>query len=237
MKAAFLCELTTIRNIVIQWALIYLVIGVIVGIAMESSVAMVACIAAMTPFLTVFTLASYDATNGWERFRACLPISRGAVAFGRYVVVLLVTVVMAALAIVVALALAAVAPYLPLAESTAENLAAQSDPLTLTASALAGGSIILLFTALLLPFILRYGMTKAMRVIPIVMVVLFLVAVPLVGDALESLASVEWVGGLIAFANDPSNLLTMMAVIAAAVLVLYAVSCALAARLYRGKEL
>ena len=47
MKAAFLCEFATIRNILIQWAILYLILGVVVGIAMESSVAMVACIAAM----------------------------------------------------------------------------------------------------------------------------------------------------------------------------------------------
>ena len=39
MKAAFLCEFATIRSALLQMAIIYLVIGVVVGIAMESSVA------------------------------------------------------------------------------------------------------------------------------------------------------------------------------------------------------
>ena len=37
MKAAFLCEFATIRNALAQMAIIYLIIGVVVGIAMENA--------------------------------------------------------------------------------------------------------------------------------------------------------------------------------------------------------
>ena len=237
MKAAFLCEFATIRSALLQMAIIYLVIGVVVGIAMESSVAMVACISAMTPFLVVFTLSGYDEANGWQRFRACLPISRGAIVFGRYAIVLLSSIVMAAFAVVVALVLAQVAPYLPLADGAAESLAAQSDPLMLAASALAGTAIILLVTALILPFVLRFGMNKAMRIVPVVIVLLFVVAVPLAGDALAGVSGDSWMADLIAFVNDGSNLPVIMAGVACIALAAYAASCAVAARLYRGKEL
>ena len=237
MKAAFLCEFATIRSALLQMAIIYLVIGVVVGIAMESSVAMVACISAMTPFLVVFTLSGYDEANGWQRFRACLPISRGAIVFGRYAIVLLSSIVMAAFAVVVALVLAQVAPYLPLADGAAESLAAQSDPLMLAASALAGTAIILLVTALILPFVLRFGMNKAMRIVPVVIVLLFVVAVPLAGDALQGVSGGSWMADLIAFVNDESNLPVIMAAVAGIALAAYAVSCAAAAHLYRGKEL
>ena len=237
MKAAFLCEFATIRNALAQMAIIYLIIGVVVGIAMESSVAMVACISAMTPFLVVFTLSGYDDANGWERFRACLPISRSAIVLGRYAIVLLSSIAMAAFAVVVALALAQLAPILPLAEGAAEGLIAQSDPLTLVASALAGTSIILLVTALILPFVLRFGMTKAMRIVPVVIVLLFVVAVPLVSDSLSNLAGDGWLADFIVFANDSSNLLIVMTAISVGVLIIYAISCAAAARLYRRKEL
>ena len=237
MKAAFLCEFATIRSALLQMAIIYLVIGVVVGIAMESSIAMVACISAMTPFLVVFTLSGYDEANGWQRFRACLPISRGAIVFGRYAIVLLSSVVMAAFAVVVALVLAQAAPYLPLADGAAESLAAQSDPLMLAASALAGTAIILLVTALILPFVLRFGMNKAMRIVPVVIVLLFVVAAPLAGDALAGVSGDSWMADLIAFVNDESNLPVIMAAVAGIALAAYAVSCAVAAHLYRGKEL
>ena len=237
MKAAFLCEFTTIRSALLQMAVIYLIIGVVVSIAMESSIAMVDCIAAMTPFLVVFTLSGYDDANGWERFRACLPISRTAIVLGRYAIVLLSSIAMAAFAVIVALVLAQLAPFLPLADGAAEGLVTQSDPLTLISSALAGTSITLLVTALILPFVLRYGMTKAMRIVPVAIVLLFVVAVPLIGDVLADLASTGWMADFVAFANDARNLLVVMAAIAIAVLVVYAISCAAAARLYRRKEL
>ena len=144
---------------------------------------------------------------------------------------------MAALAIVVALVLAQVAPALPLPEGTAANLAAESDPATLIAAAMAGASIILFVTALILPFILRFGMNKAMRIIPIVMVLAVVVAIPVLGDVLAQLSVIDWVADLIAFAEDESNLIALTGAIAGAVLIVYAASGLLAARLYRGKEL
>ena len=231
MKAAFLCEFATIRSALLQMAIIYLVIGVVVGIAM------VACISAMTPFLVVFTLSGYDEANGWQRFRACLPISRGAIVFGRYAIVLLSSIVMAAFAVVVALVLAQAAPYLPLADGAAESLAAQSDPLMLAASALAGTAIILLVTALILPFVLRFGMNKAMRIVPVVIVLLFVVAVPLAGDALAGGQLAPVANAIDAFVSDPANQIVVCAVVAIAVLAVYAASCLIAARMYRAKEL
>lgn len=237
MKAAFLCEFATIRSALLQIAIIYLVIGVVVGIAMESSIAMVACISAMTPFLVVFTLSGYDEANGWQRFRACLPISRGAIVFGRYAIVLLSSIVMAAFAVVVALVLAQAAPYLPLADGAAESLAAQSDPLMLAASALAGTAIILLVTALILPFVLRFGMNKAMRIVPVVIVLLFVVAVPLAGDALQGGQLAPVANAIDSFVSDPANQIVVCAAVAIAVLAVYAASCLIAARMYRAKEL
>ena len=114
MKAAILCEFASIRTILVQMVVIYLIVGVVVGVSIQSSIALVACIAAMTPFLAVFSLAAYDDANGWERYRACLPISRGAIVAGRYAAVLAITAFMALLAIAVALALANAAPYLPI---------------------------------------------------------------------------------------------------------------------------
>lgn len=237
MKAALLCELATIRSLIVQLAALILVIGVIVSIATESSIAMVSCIAAMTPFLVVFTLSGYDATNGWERFRACLPLSRNAVVFGRYATVLLTTIILSALAIGVALVLAYAAPTLPLPETAAENLALVRDPLTFAAAALAGAGAVLLPTALILPFVLRFGMTKAIRIVPIVMMLLLVVSVSLLIDAANTLAGATWMGDLIAFVSDEANLLVLMAIIAAIVLVVYAISFAVATRLYRSKDL
>ena len=80
-------------------------------------------------------------------------------------------------------------------------------------------------------------MTKAMRIVPVVIVLLFVVAVPLVSDSLSNLAGDGWLADFIAFANDSSNLLIVMTAISVGVLIIYAISCTAAARLYRRKEL
>lgn len=237
MKAAIVCEFTAIRNILVQMVFIYLIVGVVVGIAIQSSIALVACIGAMTPFLAVFSLAAYDDANGWERYRACLPISRGAIVAGRYATVLAITAVMALLAVAVALVLTQAAPYLPLPAETSAALASEGNPMLLLASAAAGACIILAVTALMLPFIMRYGVTKATRIVPVVVILLFVPALLAAMDALAGMQSMPWLADLTAFASDEANLPVLIAVVVAVVLALYALSCAAAIRLYRGKEL
>ncbi|MEE0845389.1 MAG: ABC-2 transporter permease [Eggerthellaceae bacterium] len=237
MKAAILCEFASIRTILVQMVVIYLIVGVVVGVSIQSSIALVACIAAMTPFLAVFSLAAYDDANGWERYRACLPISRGAIVAGRYAAVLAITAFMALLAIAIALTLANAAPYLPIPAEAAASLASESDPLPLVASAASGACIILAATAVMLPFIMRYGITKATRIVPVIGFLLVVIAVPALGDVLAGTAQTPWMADLIAFASDDANLLPIVAVAVAAALALYAISCAVTMRLYSGKEL
>ena len=233
MKAAFLCELATIRSTFAQLVLIYAIIAVVLGIAMESLVALTACIGAMTPFLVLFTLAGYDATNGWERFRACLPVSRGAIVASRYVVVLATTLAMIALSCVLAMALGALAPSLPLSEATAESLAAQADLPLLLAAGLAGGSIVLLVSALILPFLLRFGMNKATRIVPVVVMLAILLGVASFTQLSELGAVIEFV----AFVENPANQPIVVAGFVVGVLAVYLVSLLAATRLYRNKEL
>lgn len=237
MKAAIICEFIVIRNILVQMVFIYLIVGVVVGIAVQSSIALVACIAAMTPFLAVFSLAGYDEANGWERYRACLPISRGAIVAGRYVTVLAITGAMALLAVAVALLLTQAAPYLPLPAETSAVLSAEANPLLLLASAATGACLILAVAALMLPFIMRYGITKATRIAPVVVVLLFVLAMPAAMDALAGMQAVPWLADPMAFVADETNLPVIIAVAVIVMLALYAISCAVAVRMYRSKEL
>lgn len=234
MKAAFLCEFTTIRSTFAQLAIIYLIIGVVLGIAMESLVALTACIGAMTPFLLIFTLAGYDATNGWERFRACLPVSRGAIVASRYAIVLVATLAMIALSCILALALGALAPMLPLSASTAESLAEQADLSLLLISGLAGSGIVLLVSALVLPFLIRFGMNKAMRIVPVVVMLAILLAIASFSQLAELGAVAQLLHDTV---ENPASQPLVIAGTVVAVLAIYVISFLAAVRLYRTKEL
>ena len=55
MKAALLSELITSKNVLIQSLAIYAAVSLVIGISMQSPIAMVACIGAMTPFMMTIT--------------------------------------------------------------------------------------------------------------------------------------------------------------------------------------
>ena len=52
-----------------------------------------AAMATMAPLMYLFSIFAYDEMNGWERFRMTLPLTKHQVAYGRYVSMLIVSVV------------------------------------------------------------------------------------------------------------------------------------------------
>ena len=235
MKAAILSELSAIKNVLVQQFAIYLVVGLVIGVSMGSTTAMVACISAMAPILMVFTFAGYDAMNGWERFRAILPVSRDSLVIARYLNVLLSSLATLIVAFVIALILGQLSPMLPLDPEGVQTIAEEmQQPLWILGGGVAGMCIILAFSSLLQPFILRFGLTKAMRWVPAGLMVLFLGAVLILPDLIDA---PQVLIDLIAWTEDPTNMPVLMAGIIAITLGMYAISCAAAMALYRKKEL
>lgn len=235
MKAAFLSEFTSVRSIVLQMLGIYAIIGLFLCIGMQTSVGMVAAIAAMTPLLMTFTFSSYDSANGWERFRAMLPVSRRAIVVSRYANILLTTIasVLAALAIaaVVTVATGAFAPGSELAEKLAEETG--DLPLLLGASVL-GMGVTMLFASIILPAIFRFGMNRAMRYVPTAVFVAIMLAMIVLPDIV---GTPQAISDLVAWVNDPANTALAVGIAAAAELAVYAASCGVAIALYRTKDL
>lgn len=232
MKAAFLSEFLTARNVLSQSAVIYVIVAAVLGISLQSVVALVASISAMTPFLMLFTFCAYDSMNGWERFRATLPISRRELVISRYANVLVSSVVMFLLGWALACLISGVAPLLPLEEGMRANLSAEFDPGLLAIAGLMGLSLMTAVVAVFLPFALRYGLTKAMRIVPVVLVMLIPVSVALLkqlpngADALMRASA--WLD---------ANLVVGGVAFVAIALAIYAASCCIAVGVYRRKEL
>ena len=86
--------------------------------------------------------------------------------------------------------------------------------------------------ALFLPFALRYGLTKAMRVVPVVMVMLIPVSIALLKQFPSGVDVLVRIGGWL-----DANLVAGGVAFAAAALVVYAASCCVAVSVYRRKEL
>lgn len=232
MKTALLSELITSKNVLIQSFAIYAAISLVIGISMQSPIAMVACIGAMTPFMMTFTFCALDVMNGWERFRATLPVSRAAIVASRYANILLATVVMVLTAWCIGMLLSAALPALfPDWAVSAAFAQEASDPAVFLFAGMMGSGLMLAVAAFVLPFAMRFGMTKSIRIIPVFAVMLIPVSiffVQQVPDMARLAADVSlWVDQHVALAS---------ALFVAIVLAIYAASCAVTVILYRKKE-
>ncbi|MDO5357947.1 MAG: ABC-2 transporter permease [Slackia faecicanis] len=233
MKAAFLSEFITSKSVLAQSAVIYVVVALVIGVSMQSPVALVACLGAMTPFMMVFTFCALDGVNGWERFRATLPVSRAAIVASRYANILAASFFMLVVGWVIALALAAAASLLPFdAQAVASFSREASDPAMLLCAGAMGMGVTLLAASFILPFALRFGMTKSIRIVPVVAILLLPASIFLmqqVPDLARMLSEASlWLD---------RNVVLATVVFMAAVLAVYAASCAAAVAMYRNKEL
>lgn len=233
MKAAFLSEFITSKSVLAQSAVIYVVVALVIGVSMQSPVALVACLGAMTPFMMVFTFCALDGVNGWERFRATLPVSRAAIVASRYANILAASFFMLVVGWVIALALAAAASLLPFdAQAVASFSREASDPAMLLCAGAMGMGVTLLAASFILPFALRFGMTKSIRIVPVVAILLLPASIFLmqqVPDLARMLSEASlWLD---------RNVVLATVVFMAAALAVYAASCAAAAAMYRNKEL
>ncbi len=232
MKAALLSGLITSKNVLIQSLAIYAAVSLVIGISMQSPIAMVACIGVMTPFMMTFTFCALDGMNGWERFRATLPVSRTAIVASRYASILLATVAMVLTVWCIGMLLSAALPALfPDWAVSAAFAQEASDPAVFLFAGMMGSGLMLAVAAFVLPFAMRFGMTKSIRIIPVFAVMLIPVSiffVQQVPDMARLAADVSlWVDQHVALAS---------ALFVAIVLAIYAASCAVTAALYRKKE-
>ena len=205
MKAMIFSDLITSKNSILTLLGVTVLIAIFIAIPTGTLYGAIGACAAMIPFMYLFSISAYDEMNGWERFRLTLPISRRQVAYGRYASMLIVCVC----SLVIAIALG----------------------LLIGLAALLTQVVILLVATLTLPFILRYGMTKATRIAPMVLIFAISGLAVLLGNT-------PIVGELEVFLGGMGQLQMVLlgAGIVVVVLALYAASALVAARFYEHRE-
>ena len=241
MKATIVSDLIIMRDSIVSSIIVFVVIGVIMSFSM-GAISAAACIGATSVLSPVLTLVALDEANGWERLRATLPISRRDTIFGRYASIAIIALGGSLFAVVFMLLLQFAVirrPLLWIIEpfgglQTAVALAAEPAG-AIFAAAILGGACGLLAMVVEFPLIARFGMTKAIRFAPLMLV---LIAVCLVGAADSSLFASSWFIDLEqSFASKPDLMLPLITgAIVAVVLVLYAASALFAAKIYEARE-
>ena len=225
MKTLVISDLVTMRSALLQLAGICAIVGAFISIATQSFVAASAATAIMIPLMFLFTTSAYDETRDWELFRLTLPVTRRQVVLGRYASILLVALLAVVLAsvlgVLLALAAGAVAALAPV--PLPEGLVPHEG---FVAEFVAG--------AVTLPLIMRFGMTKGARLVPVVIVLLMSLGILLAGDD-GPLAGM--LTGLEAWLFQGANLALVCVAGVVATLAVYAVSAQVAVGLYERREL
>lgn len=251
MKAMIMSDLIIMRRNLGQLFATCAIITIVIALAMNNTLSVIGgCFGTMIPLLYLFSIAAYDELNDWQTYRLTLPTSHTGIVIGRYLSVLIVTLVSALAGIAVAVAVGAAVQF---ADPAAVNVGGSfnytspngaflstlalnaNPPEMLALSAVAGASMALLLSAITLPLVAKVGLTKGARYVPVVTVALFLIAFAAFGEG----------GPLSHYVPDPLNwifsggpeTLVMFAAIGVVSLALYGLSMLIAVKLYRTREL
>lgn len=230
MKAMIFSDLVTSKNSFITLFGITVFVSLFIAVMTETLVTAVACIAAMVPFMYLFSISAYDEQNGWERFRLTLPISRKQVAYGRYASTLLIMLCSLALAIILGLITGVVCDTLPIANIPDGLKLSTFGIATIAGIALTVQLIILIACIFTLPLIMRFGMTKGSRIVPIVLVLALSLGIAAAGDTLD----VALLGSIL---NNDTTVTLILSVATIILFALYVISALISARLYQQREL
>ena len=176
MKAMLASDFAQVKRFVLQTAAICACVIVIMIVSCDSLMMGVsmgaAAIAVMLPCLMTYSVLSYDEMAGWARLRETLPLSKRDIVFGRYAGVLVASLASLAFSVAVALAAYAVIPATGLGGSAfdAQAMGGVSLPAMAGLAGVGGMSIALVMLSVILPIAMRFGVTRSVRILPLIFV-------------------------------------------------------------------
>ena len=233
MKTMIVSDFAILRPTLVQLAGICTVVALFMGYATGSIVSGGAAVAAMTPFMLLFSLAAADEQGGWERFRLTLPLTRRQVVFGRYATLGIIALGAIAFALTLSFAALAVLNLLPAPVIPTRLTPGDNSPAAIIGGVVGGVCSVMVGMAVALPLIMRFGMTKTTRIVPAVVVIFLALGAGFFGDGIQP------TGALADFAqwlDTGSNYLVAAALAVAAAVVIYGASALVAAKLYEPRE-
>lgn len=233
MKAMVNLDFIVASKYLVQEAIVSIPIGLIVSFFIGNVYTMPAAFAVLVPFVIGFSLFALDEKDNWEQYRLALPLSRNDVIGGRYTTCALLAVagvLFGAVICLLTVAVASIAPTLP----NAEQITQGTETIGAVASPCIGALTSLVLLSIVIPAIAKCGMTKAVRLVPLVAVFVVCLTIATLGND-EIFAALETAVNS-AFSSPEGFALSLLAA-TAVVAAVYAASCALSCKLYRHREL
>lgn len=235
-KAMIATDFAIMRGSLASTAGLSLVVAIALAIGMQNLVPAVAAVSAMVPLLLLTTLGAYDDYNNWGSFRLALPLSRRQVVLGRYATLLIAMAATAAVTLAFGCLVLNVSSLIP--GELAAQLQEDATPIRIAAGIAGALSCTVIACAVTLPLAMRFGMTKAVRFVPVFAAVAFALALAIIGSSGSPLESNATFAHLLLWIDASDlHLLAISATILAEALMLYLVSALLAVRLYKTREL
>lgn len=231
MKTMMMSDYLNIRSSLVQLSVISVFIAVFMAIATGTVAVVAGALAAMIPFMMMFSLAALDEKDGWEQFRLTLPITRKQVVVGRYVLIGLIAVIGLVFAFAISYMIMFVLTMLP-ADSIFGRVTPES-PAVIAGSALGALTIVMLATDVVLPLMMRFGMTKATRIVPMVLVLGISAAAVLIGDNLDT----TFLQSFTQWFDEGNRYLIIVAGIIVVDVLLYIISALVSIKLYERRVL
>lgn len=235
MKAMIVTDFCTLRNALLQLVGICVIIALFMGYAMGTLIGAAAAIAAMPPFMLLFSLAATDEQNGWERFRLTLPLTRRQVVFGRYASLGIIAIGTIVFALALSFLLLGVISFVPAGLLPEGLTPADNPPAALVGSVVGAVGVITLGMAIALPLVFRFGMTRATRFVPVIVVIAVAAGIGFF-DANISFTSGGFFSDLVLWLDTGNNYLFLAAALVAGVALVYVASAFIAAKLYESRE-
>lgn len=232
MKTMLMFDLLTGKKYLLSQLVTGMIVAVLIGTFMGNVYTALVLLTVLIPFTLVFTIISLDERNNWQSLRLTLPLSRTDIVLGRYASALLFTIcglVLGFVAVGIVFALSLVLPEVVSFEDMMGDFGWQ--PLVLVS--VGGLGMMLIMLSIILPMTTRFGMTKAVRYVPL----LFLLFIPLgyVAD-LTGFASQQFVLDFVNWVKSPEGSLQLTALVAVATCAIYAVSGAISLKLCEHRE-
>lgn len=232
MKRAFMSELAIVRTLVPSIAGVGLFIFVVLTLANasdgDSGMSAGACaVSAMSPIMVMTSLAGFDNQNGWERYRATLPLSRKDIICARYLCIVAFSAIMACAAVLLNII------ALPILSSAGIPSTRQA-VFEIAIASVASMLISLMIVFLAQPLFFRFGHMEALRLSAGLFALLGCLAMA----ALSSSNPISnWLMSIAGANPDPAVLGCLCAGIAVLALALCAISCTVSTKVYRVRDL
>lgn len=232
MKAMFMSDLQIMKKYLLQQLIVAVLIGAFICFMTESVYVAAPMLAVFIPFSLAFTIIAFDERGDWQQFRLALPISRTDVIVGRYASLALLAVMGLVSGYVVTALVVVAAELLPTIPQLA-NLMVNFSWQAVLSTGIIGLGLILIMLAVIMPLVSRFGMTKTVRYLPVIM----MVGAMLLFNALSQFQLPQFMFDFIEWVKTPEGTIALAAIATVIILALYAASAALSVKLYAKREL